>query len=350
MKRPKRHTNQSTDYNNFDLVRTILAVIVVFNHLSVLTQITELRWLGAVFDGDFAVKGFFAISGFLVMGSYVASKSNLDFAEKRTRRIYPAYLAAIILCFIIGICASTLNVREFAASPQTLKYFISNAVFLNTLQPTLPGVFESNPDRALDGSLWTIKIEICLYFCIPFIFYFFETIGEYTTALLLIVFSIAWAYFFKERFHGSAGPEIARQFPGQLSYFVIGALLCVNRTAYRHLKLVAIAAILLSLFLRNGVLATAIEPLFYSTLVICLSTQTIKNLNFGRWGDLSFGIYLYHFPIIQLLIWSGLFSYSIYAGIAATLATTIMVSFLSWHFIEKKWLRRTSHYVVAAKI
>jgi peptidoglycan/LPS O-acetylase OafA/YrhL len=350
MKHIRAQINQDSDHNNFDFVRTVLATMVVFSHISSLTEIKSISWFNVVFSGDFAVKGFFAISGFLVMGSYVSSKSIRDFAEKRVRRIYPAYLSALILCLLIGLFTSSVNIWDFISSSQTVRYFLTNAAFLNWLQPTLPGVFASNPLPALDGSLWTIKIEVCLYCCIPFIFYSFRTVGNYVTSGLLICLSIVWVYFFERLFKSSAGAEIARQFPGQMSYFVIGALLCMDKSAYRHLKLVAAASALLYLLLRESRWEEVIEPFLYSTTVLFLSTQAIRNLNFGRFGDLSFGIYLYHFPIIQLLIWSGLFTYSLAAGIVATFAITIVLAFLSWHFIERKFLRRTSHYVVVAKI
>ena len=90
------------------------------------------------------------------------------------------------------------------------------------------------------------------------------------------------------------------------------------------------------------------EPFFYSSLVLFLSTKAIKNLGIGRYGDISYGIYLYHFPIIQLLVYLKVFEIEPYLGLLATLALTITAALCSWHFIEKRFLKRSSHYLMAA--
>ena len=127
----------SVDKNNFDGVRIALALIVVFAHLSALTELSAFSSFGEIFDSDFAVKGFFAISGFLVTKSYFSSSTLADFAEKRFRRIYPAYLCAIILCLSIGLWTTRLSLTDFIFSAQTIKYLLANAAMLNFLQPTL---------------------------------------------------------------------------------------------------------------------------------------------------------------------------------------------------------------------
>ena len=129
--------------NNCDATRTILALIVLFAHIVSLTQYQELYQ--GIFNADFAVKGFFAISGFLVMKSYITSKSLLQFAEKRASRIYPAYIATILFCILIGALTSKLKLNAFFTSSQTLKSFITNISFLNFLSPTLPLTLELNP-------------------------------------------------------------------------------------------------------------------------------------------------------------------------------------------------------------
>jgi peptidoglycan/LPS O-acetylase OafA/YrhL len=341
MKTPK----PDNTYNNFDIIRTLLAIIVVFYHLYALSLISHIAWFSSVFNADFAVKGFFAISGYLVLGSFISSKNNGEFFEKRYRRIYPAYFSAILLCLFIGLC-TTSHLGDFISSPHVLKYIFANLSFLNSLQPSLPGVFESNPMRAMDGALWTIKVEICLYLCIPFIYFLFRQFNEYAVALLLIFLSLLWLYFFKEVYKGIHGIEMAKQAPGQLSYFVIGAFLYVNNRIYKALKFYVLAFAAFYFLARNYPFQFIIEPFFYSTLVIYLSTQAVKNLNFGRVGDLSYGIYLYHFPIIQLLIWGNVFNENIYLGVAMTFVIVISLSLMSWHFIEKRFLKRNSNYVV----
>lgn len=337
------------DKNNFDGVRIGLALIVVFAHLSALTEVSDFKYFEVIFDPNFAVKGFFAISGFLVTKSYLSSRSTLEYAEKRLRRIYPAYTTAIVLCLFIGLFATTLNTYDFLKSPQTLKYTLANLSFLNFIQPTLPGVFEKNPIQALNGALWTIKVEVMLYFCIPALIYFFKRLGSSTTTFAIFFLSVAWVYFFTFQFSGSKGAEIARQFPGQLSYFALGTFFAVNEKMIANIRVIALVS-LLALFITNNPLAKLfIDPIAYSSIVIFISTTACKSLNLGKYGDISYGIYLYHYPIIQLLIFLGVFEANVWIGFSSTFAITIIAALVSWHFVEKKLLKRTSHYVLATK-
>jgi peptidoglycan/LPS O-acetylase OafA/YrhL len=333
------------DKNNFDGVRIGLALIVVFAHLAELTQLSDFKYFEVIFDSNFAVKGFFAISGFLVTKSYLSSHSTLEYAEKRLRRIYPAYTTAIVLCLCIGLFTTTLNASDFLKSPQTLKYALANLTFLNFIQPTLPGVFETNPAQALNGALWTIKVEVMLYFCIPALIYFFKRLGSNATTFAIFFFSVAWVYFFTFQYSGSKGEEIARQFPGQLYYFALGSLFAVNEKINRNIRVIALVS-LLALFTTNNHFAKLIiDPIAYSSIVIYLSTAAFRSLNLRKYGDISYGIYLYHFPIIQLLIFVGAFKAYVWIGFSATFVITLLTALASWHFVEKKLLKRTSHYV-----
>lgn len=334
--------------NNFDGVRIGLALIVVFAHLFALTQLSVFAWFARVFDANFAVKGFFAISGFLVTRSYLSSSSLTTYFEKRVRRIYPAYLMAVVLCFFIGMSATTLSTAEFLQSAQTWSYVASNAVLLNFLQPTLPGVFDHHHVTAMNGSLWTIKIEVMLYCCLPLLVYFYTRIGALIVSSAAFVFSLVWVYYFTYRYGGTLGAEIARQFPGQLSYFVFGSLLAVNPLIYSKLKWIALASVIALLTIKHPYARLIIDPIAYTSIVLFLATSALPALNLGRFGDLSYGIYLYHFPIIQLLLHLGVFVTQPWLGLILTFAITIAIALLSWHLLEKRILKRNTHDAIAA--
>ena len=333
--------------NNFDGIRIGLALIVVFAHLSALTQLSDFKIFDVIFDSNFAVKGFFAISGFLVTKSFLTSKNLIEYGEKRLRRIYPAYAVAIILCLCIGMFVTKLDLLDFFKSPQTTKYILSNLVFLNFIQPTLPFVFDSNPIQALDGALWTIKIEVMLYICLPLLVWLSKRFGSTQVAIAVFLLSIFWVYFFVYFYSGSKGDEIARQFPGQLSYFAIGSLFALNKKIFNRIMWAALISMIFLFSTKNIFLRLFIDPIAYSSIVIYLSTSAYKNLNFGKYGDISYGIYLYHFPIIQLLIFMGLFELNPWIGLTSAFFITILFSLLSWHIIEKRFLKRSSHYVLS---
>ncbi len=335
--------------NNFDGVRIGLALIVVFAHLAELSGSPSFRMFGMLFDANFAVKGFFAISGFLVTKSYYSSKTIWDYAEKRARRIVPAYITAVLLCALIGAVTTTISIQDFLLSKETLKYIVANAIFLNFLQPTLPGVFENNPVQAMNGSLWTIKVEVMLYFCVPIIVFLYSRFDKRMVSAIIFFLSIAYSYFFLFRFDHALGAEISRQFPGQLAFFVFGSFCAVFDGFRRRLGYIATGSLLFIFVLNDPVARLIIDPVAYSSIVIFLATAPIKDLNLGRYGDLSYGIYLYHFPIVQLLTNYNVFEKSPWIGAGATLSLTVLASLISWHFIEKRLLKRNSHYLQASR-
>lgn len=334
-------------HNNFDNVRIVLALIVFFSHAYGLTKSPDLASLNNIFDANFAVKGFFSISGFLVAKSYFSSKDTWDFFEKRVRRICPAYYGAILLCFFIGLFTTSLEIPSYLQSEETHRYAFFNSIFLNFLQPTLPGVFLNNPLQAIDGSLWTIKIEIMLYICVPFLIYSFRKFQSIPMVLTVLAFSAIWVYYFERVSTISIGQEIARQFPGQISYFACGAFLAKEPQYLKKLPLCLPVCLILLAITESYTLRLIIDPIAYTTIVLAVCTINSRRFNFGKYGDISYGIYLYHFPLIQLFIFLGLFAINIYLGVVISLSATLLLSLLSWNFLEKPFLKRSSHYVQA---
>ena len=147
--------------NNFDLLRLVFAGFVFLSHLYALSLAPALEVLTLFVSSNIAVKGFFVISGYLVMMSYENSSSVREYAEKRLRRIYPAYAAVMLVCAIAGAFFTTLPLAEYV-SADLARYLAANLVFLNFLAPNLPGLFEGQPYTEVNGALWTLKIEVLL--------------------------------------------------------------------------------------------------------------------------------------------------------------------------------------------
>jgi peptidoglycan/LPS O-acetylase OafA/YrhL len=332
--------------NNFDAVRVGLSLIVVLAHVVALTDLLVFNSLGYFFDSNFAVKGFFAISGFLVAKSYCSSGGLYEYFEKRFRRIYPAYFFAIVFCFFSGFIVSGLSGYEFVSNRESLRYLIYNAIFLNFMQPVLPNVFEANPVQAMNGSLWTIKIEVMLYFCIPIIIALFSKFGSKLITGLIVLFSISWVLFFTNVYNGPWAEEISRQFPGQLSYFVLGVFFAVNDKYLKVIWLLMIVSLFALLMSDNNLYRTIINPFAYVAIVLFVSTVNVRFFKLSKIGDVSYGIYLYHFPIIQLLVHYGVFENPL-VGLFCALTFTLLAAFFSWHFVEKPMLKRSSHYVAS---
>ncbi|TGE10053.1 acyltransferase family protein [Hymenobacter fodinae] len=336
--------------NNFDAVRLGLALIVVLCHLAVLTELPAFQPFLTYLSADFAVKGFFVLSGCLVTQSFLRSSSVLEYAEKRVRRVYPAYLTTILVAWLIGLAATRLSAIEFLRSKEAYKYIAANATFLNFLQPTLPGVFVQHPVPVMNASLWTIKVELCLYCCVPILVFLFRRLGAYTAVAICFVLALGWEWGLGQvaGLSPKMVAELSRQFPGMLHLFALGALFGVEeRRLGQYLGWVVLAAAPLFWLLHEHSLRVVIEPICYASVVLFLSKRLRFQLRAGKWGDLSYGVYLLHFPIIQLLLHMGLFRGNPWLALALLLLTVLAAAFLLWHGVEKPWLKRNSHYVAA---
>ena len=274
-----RLINQVKEANNFDFIRFFLAYSVMFNHFSTLTE-TDPFWF---VSGGFRVKGFFIISGFLVMFSFLRTPNTRIFFRKRIQRIMPAYSLTILLCALIGLFLTSLSCREYLTSSSLYTYLICNLLTFNFLSPDLPGVFDTNPLQAMNGSLWTIKVEFMLYIIIPI---------------------IILAYF-----------PVFRKYMRYL--FPVSLFLLLGREY-----------LLLSIF----------EPIALASIIITVA-YGFKWLHvFNRMGNFSYGIFLIHFPIIQIFIHYGLDRYSFILTLALTTILSTGLGMLSWKYIEKPCL------------
>src|SRR5581483_10427826 len=153
--------------NNFDALRLIFASLVVFFHIAVLSAVSSLDWMPRYMSATFAVQAFFVVSGFLVTMSCENSSSLGSYAIKRFRRIAPAYVTVVVGAAILLSFMSALPARQYFSHPDWWRYVGYNLLLSNFNAPDLPGVFQSNPQAAVNGSLWTIKVEVGFYLVVP---------------------------------------------------------------------------------------------------------------------------------------------------------------------------------------
>jgi peptidoglycan/LPS O-acetylase OafA/YrhL len=337
--------------NNFDLLRFLFAFIVFLAHAYVLSGADSLSILGKLFSSEIAVKSFFVVSGFLIFMSFENSSSIKSYLLKRARRIYPAYFVVVLLCVLLGGIFSSYSWGEYLSLP-VLKYIAANLVFLNFLQPNLPGLFENNALQAVNGALWTLKIEVMFYLFVPFAVMAFRKFGRFTIMVALYIASILYAIIMADlanRTGLNLYVELQRQLPGQLSFFIAGA------ASYYYFQYLAkygkwLAALALAMFTLKAWLPWgAIEPIALAIIVVYLACIVPCIGNFGKYGDFSYGMYIVHFPILQLLISYGLFKDYPWLMLGMAGFLIMMVAFLFWHLIEKPFLRKSSHYLAVSR-
>lgn len=332
--------------NNFDLLRFGFASVVMLVHAHVLSGRPELAFLGDWLSSDIAVKAFFVVSGLLVVMSYERSRSVAAYAEKRVRRIYPAYFFVVVAAALGLFAVSTAPASAYFGR-DLLRYLAANLAFLNFVHPTLPGVFEGNALREVNGALWTLKIEVMFYLSVPVIAWLGARLGRLPVIAVLYALSVAYVVILN-RMAAQSGSvlylEFARQLPGQLSYFMVGAFYYYYFDLFQRRAGWFLAGAVALFLVDRAYPTTALEPLWLGTLVAFFGFFAYLG-NFGRYGDFSYGIYILHFPIIQLLVAAGLFAASPYAATFASCGLVVGAAVLLWHLVEKPFLKRSSHYV-----
>ncbi len=346
-----------TDFsrNNLDCLRLILASIVVAFHLCVLTDLPAFSAIAKYLSADFAVKSFFVISGMLIYRSYTRSTSIASYLEKRIRRIYPAYFTVVVLEAVALCTLSTLPAAQYFGVG-FWKYLGANLLFLNFLAPSLPGVFTSNSISAVNGALWTIKIEVAFYLLVPVVHYLNNRIGIKKAMGTIFCLSCIWkyglmfmAYIDHSRIIYSVGgahnfyQKLQVQFPAHLVYFSAGILLFVYfntlKLYFRNISCVTVCLYFLDHWFMGGVL----DVLWISGIVFVFGFWIYFG-NFSKNGDFSYGVYIVHFPILQTLIVLGIASTNPTFYLLLGLSLIGLAAFLMWNLIENKFLANSSHY------
>ena len=328
--------------NRFDFLRLLFASVVFIYHAVVLASLDAGgAWEAHLALGaELSIQGFFVISGALVYGSWERSKGIADYTGKRVRRLYPAYLVVILIPALVSL----LLTFEFAG---VAKYFAANAVFLNFLAPDLPGLFVGQRFAEVNGALWTLKIEVMFYIALPILAWVLSKLGRYWWIGIgvLVVGAFAWVALMGAWGHPLSA-QAARQLPGQMMYFGAGMALWrlwpLVKAQAGVLFLVGVAALAVSLTVE---VLGALRVLGLSALIAGIAFGSGPSVNAARWGDVSYGVYIVHFPVVQAFVAFGVFGgIGAAGGLIASAVVVFGLSFALWWLVEKPALRRDSHY------
>jgi peptidoglycan/LPS O-acetylase OafA/YrhL len=324
--------------DNFLPLRHLAAWLVLYSHSYALgfnpEQANDLiaRIVPGVYGGMLAVHMFFAISGYLVTLSLLRHPGVLRYARHRFLRIYPAYLACLLGCvLILGPLLSTLPLRDYLSAPGTWEHLRGNLIPISFVW-VLPGVFESNPlPHIVNGSLWSLGLEVRWYFYFAVLAAFGVIRRRWAFSLVAAAVLLLGAW------------ELHQGKPDPLGYrslsqcFLLAALFAHWRESVRPSHL-GIAAIVLLVFVTLG------TPAFAATLVVGVVYGVLwcaYRLPAMRWPrdlDLSYGLFLYGYPVQQIIM-SGFPTLSPMALCAAATAVAIAVAAGSWFLIERPALR-----------
>lgn len=332
-----------------DLMRYVLAIAVIISHVDYLTEF-RIPFPMSSFE---AVGGFFAVSGFLMYPNYVRHGNLLRYTVQRARRILPPYLFIVIAC-ALGLClVSDLPLSAYFRSDGLMAYLGANVSFLNWLHPDLPGVFQGDRyvTSAVNGSLWTMKVEWCLYFSVPCFIALLNVLRKvprHWMALTVIAASIAYRLVFSWLYADTGNviyDILRRQIFGQLAFFYTGMLVFFLKDFFiGHIWTILASGIILKILLPYTAYAVQVivEPFAITAVVMALSLLPVDFKWLRHRNNISYEMYLFHFPLIQLAIWLGLISAGKAAMIAFVFITTAGLS-LAVHLCIERYMVRNRH-------
>jgi peptidoglycan/LPS O-acetylase OafA/YrhL len=277
---------------------------------------------------------FFALSGFLVAGSLERCRTVGSFLGLRAIRIYPALAVESLICaLILGPMLTTLPLGAYYTSPVFRAYFLN---ILGIPHFLLPGVFTTSPFPQVNGQLWTIPYELQCYIALAIL----GALGVVRRRTFIVVGTLAFTAFMVLQqtilSHGRLG-VVSGAVPGWL--LVTGFLWGVACYLYRDRLPWSAALGWGSLVLGLALMAipygeiAAVPLLSYVTVYFGLLDP--PKTGFLKGADLSYGIFLYSFPIQQTIMYLAPWARHWWINIALALPSAALVAAVSWRFIEK---------------
>lgn len=330
--------------NNLNLIRAVAATAVLVSHAYPIalgpTAQQPLKALTGYTLGTLSVYAFFVISGFLISMSFMRSSSWLSFLTARFLRLMPGLIVSLLLVgFVLAPIVTTLSTGAYFSSLETYTFIIRNTLLL-PLQYYLPGVFDDQPYTAVVGSIWTLFYEVFCYMGV-FVVGVAGILGKRLWMSLGFVAYLGFWFFIE--INGAPHPRINSLQELSLP-FVIGMAFYIWRD---KLPLSLIGVVILS------VIAWALKDtvIYELALVLALSYGVFWVgyvpggilRAYNRFGDYSYGIYIYAFPLQGFAVWlMGGGEQSPLLNMAIAFPLTLICSIASWHLIEDPALRTKS--------
>lgn len=322
---------------NFLWLRHLAAFFVLFAHSFVLSGKLPTELL-AFFPalGGVAVLGvtiFFIISGYLVTQSWVRQPDWTAFLRKRFLRVYPGYAACLLFSICLGAALTVVPLPQYFQADGAWSYLLNNLLLKNQL--ALPGVFESNPVKsAVNGSLWTIPVEVTCYLAV-LAMGLVGGLSRPRVAVPVLCVALGLAIGLGQHANLFQATVFSEALPGYYAAFIFGALGFQFRNKLPDSMGLAMGLLLAVWVLPKHPVTTYASIAALGFFVINLAKWMGKRWPEGpRSIDLSYGIYLYAFPIQQALAQHDP-SDSGWVLLFKTLPLCVACATFSWFCIER---------------
>ncbi len=342
--------------NNFDLIRLLaasqVAIVHVTGYLSPGFSDSALATFLNLFPG---VPIFFFISGFLISRAFEKNRVLWEYGQNRALRIFPALHVCVALNIVV-VAMTGYFASVGASAPDVLLLYLAKTTFLQFYNPDF---MRSFGDGVLNGSLWTICVELQFYFLVPVVYWLAVSENRarsnfYLIALMLVSMACnRLLYALESQYGHEVLWKLAKvSFIPWVYMFLCGVLIQRNfgflarLISNRNAVVTIIAYIVLALVLtRRGVpLGNNVSPFLFFPLVAALmmAAYTIPSASNAllRGNDVSYGMYIYHQPVVNTFLY-----FSVKGPLVAvlTLLISLALAILSWIMIERPFLRRKRH-------
>jgi peptidoglycan/LPS O-acetylase OafA/YrhL len=319
--------------HNFNFIRLATSVAVIYAHSFALSGVAAKPFFAGI-----SVTVFFILSGFLISASYERSKTLSQFAVARALRIYPALIAVILVsALIIGPVFTSHSLISYFTDSEVAEY-LTNMTALR-IQHSLPGVFENNPfPDFVNGSLWTLPLVLLCYALLVLVGVAVKKKPVTFILILVPVLLFIWAHpylIFRQRYYNN------------IFCFAVGGLLYVLRKKIRldyRLALLSLAVFIAGRVYLSGpvyVLVTGISCSYLVMFAAFIPNNYLQHVT--KHGDFSYGLYIWAFPVQQMLV-VGFGHWSPLANFFGALLIGLLLAILSWHLIEKKAIAMKSAF------
>ncbi len=339
--------------NSIGFVRWLMAFLVIFSHAGPIggfygghdlgTQWSDEQSLGGV-----AVGGFFFFSGFLITKSRMGRSSLPRFFWRRVLRIFPAFwLALLVTAFVLAPIAWLHRVGPlsgyFGTSTESpLTYFVNN-MFLNLGQRNIAGLgtqlpyFQLLGSRDWNGSAWTLSYEFGAYILVGVLGLVaalrHRKVGAIVAIAIIGLSALQWLRI------GDLGKYLP---PFQDIYvllllppFLFGMLFALYADKIPMDGRIAIACLIFAVITygKGGWLVFGQYAFYY--FLMWFATKVTILRNWERFGDFSYGIYIFAWPIMTFVAYFGLQNHGWILYHVVVIVLVHIAAFLSWHLIEK---------------
>ncbi len=339
--------------NNFDLLRLLAALQVVFGHSIELTDLSMGKSI--LFQFIHSIPGvplFFFISGFLISKSYEINPAIRNYAINRILRIFPGLwfclFISILLIWMSGYQSTAFSYSDFSI------WFLGQISFVHFYHPEF---LKGYGIGVLNGSLWTIGIELQFYIITPFLYRWFFLKGNINRNLIILILAFMlinlWFYQFRSDYRDLLVYKLfGITFAPYFYMFLVGVFFQKNFDfLYKYLSDKGFVIFSLYLFYAyilynqlNITLGNGIGPWLFFPLACMVFSLAYTKVNISRnllkHQDISYGLYIYHMPVVNTFIYlvaDWRFSNE-WTTVSIILLSTISLAIFSWFSIERSAL------------